>query len=230
MQSPAPPSPTLARLAGVATCVTVAVSGTLLVALEDHTYGAIGLILSLGFGGMFVVTELRFLWARGRSQTPAGVAAHGGPAEGFLASLMDPETTLPRFWLFWTHVTQEVQRAQRHGRVLTLCALEPEGFAAYLDQEFRGKVGRAVRGNLRTSDSATVDPSGRLLVLFSEIAGSEGEAAARRLVRTLNSLLFEQEEKPRRWRAAMVFYPQDGTSADDLWQRLHGLLVSRPAA
>jgi hypothetical protein len=54
--------------------------------------------------------------------------------------------------------------------------------------------------------------------------------AARRLVKTLNSLLFDEEEKPRRWRAAMVFYPQDGMSADDLLQRLHGLLVTRPAA
>ena len=143
---------------------------------------------------------------------------------------MDPETALPRFWLFLARLTEEIQRAQRHGRLLTLCALEPDGFAAYLDTAFRGEVGRAVRGHLRTTDSATVDHSGRLLVFFSEIAGSGGEVAARRLVKTLNSLLFDEEEKPRRWRAAMVFYPQDGMSADDLLQRLHGLLVTRPAA
>jgi GGDEF domain-containing protein len=143
---------------------------------------------------------------------------------------MDPETTLPRFWLFLARLTEEIQRAQRHGRLLTLCALEPDGFAAYLDTAFRGKVGRAVRGHLRTTDCATVDHSGGLLVLFSEIAGSGGEVAARRLVKTLNSLLFDEEEKPRRWRAAMVFHPQDGMSADGLLQRLHGLLVTRPAA
>lgn len=230
MQSPAAPSPTLARLAWAATLVAVVVSAALLVALEDHTYGAIGLVLSLGLAGMFVVMELRFVWALGRSQAPAVVVEGGGSAEGFLQSLLDPETALPRFWLFRARLTEEIQRAQRHGRVLIVCALEPEGFAAYLDPTFRGKVGRAVRGHLRTNDSATVDPSGRLLVLFTEIAGSDGEAAARRLVKTLNSLLFEKEEKPRRWRAAMVFYPQDGMSADDLLQRLHGLLVARPAA
>jgi len=141
---------------------------------------------------------------------------------------MDPETALPRFWLFLARLTEEIQRAQRHGRLLTLCALEPDGFAAYLDTAFRGGVGRAVRGHLRTTDCATVDHSGRLLVLFSEIAGSGGEAAARRLVKTLNSLLFE--EKPRRWRAAMVFYPQDGTNAEDLLQRVDSLLVRRRAA
>jgi GGDEF domain-containing protein len=143
---------------------------------------------------------------------------------------MDPETALPRFWLFLARLTEEIQRAQRHGRLLTLCALEPDGFAAYLDTAFRGKVGRAVRGHLRTTDCATVDHSGRLLVLFSEAAGSGGEAAARRLVKTLNSMLFDEEEKPRQWRAAMVFYPQDGVSADELLQRLHGLLVKQPAA
>ena len=143
---------------------------------------------------------------------------------------MDPETTLPRFWIFLARVTEEIQRAQRHKRMLTLCALEPEGFATYLDTEFRGKVGRAVRGHLRTADCATVDQAGRLLVLFSETAESDGETAARRLVKTLNSLLFDEEEKPRQWRAAMVFYPQDGMSADDLLRRLDGLLVKRPAA
>jgi len=230
MQSPAPPSPTLARLAWAATFVLVAVSGALLVALEDHTYGAIGLVLSVVLAGIFVVMELRFVWALGRSQAPAVVVERGGSAEGFLESLLDPETTLPRFWLFWARLTEEIQRAQRHGRALTLCALEPEGFAAYLDQAFRGKVGRAVRGHLRTTDSATVDHSGRLLVLFSETAGSGGEAAARRLVKTLNSMLFDEGEKPHRWRAAMVFYPEDGVSAEDLFQRLHGLLVKQPAA
>ena len=230
MQSPAPPSPTLARLAGVVTCVTVAVSGALLVALENHTYGGIGLVLSVGLAGIFVGLELRFVWALGRYQALASGGAFSGPAEGFLESLLDPETMLPRFWLFSARLTEEIQRSQRHARVLTLCALEPDGFAAYLDKEFRGKVGRAVRGHLRTTDSATVDHSGRLLVLFSEIAGSGGERAARRLVRTLNSMLFDEEEKPRQWRAAMVFYPEDGASADDLLKRLHGLLVKQPAA
>jgi len=227
MQSPEAPSPTPARLAWAATSIAVAVSGLLLVALEDHTYGAIGLILSLGLAGIFVVMELRFVSALGRLQAPAGASERDGPAEGFLELLLDPETTLPRFWLFSARLTEEIQRAQRHGRVLTLCALEPDDFAAYLDKTFRGKVGRAVRGHLRTSDSATVDRSGRLLVLFAETAGSGGEAAARRLVKTLNALLYEG--KPRRWRAAMVFYPQDGLNADDLLQRLHGLLVTRPA-
>jgi hypothetical protein len=228
MQSPVAPSPTLARLAWAATFVAVAVSGALLVALEDHTYGAIGLILSLGLAGIFVVMELRFVWALGRFQALASVGERDGPAERFLESLLDPETMLPRFWLFSARLTEEIQRAQRHGRALALCALEPDDLTIYLDETFRGKVGRAARGHLRTSDSATVDRSGRLLVFFAETAGSGGEAAARRLVKTLNSLLFE--EKPRRWRAAMVFYPQDGMSADDLLERLHGLLVRRPAA
>jgi len=228
MQSPAAPSPTLARLAGVVTCVAVAVSGALLVALEDHTYGGIGIVLSVGLAGIFVVMELRFVLALGRYQALASAGAFSGPAEGFLESLLDPETMLPRFWLFSARLTEEIRRAERHGRALALCALEPDDLTVYLDETFRRKAGRAVRGHLRASDSATVDRSGRLLVLFAETAGQDAEAAARRLVKTLNSLLFE--EKPRRWRAAMVFYPQDGMNTNDLLQRVDGLLVKQPAA
>jgi hypothetical protein len=228
MQSPGVPSPALARLAWLATFVALVVSGGLLVTLEDHTYGGIGLVVSLCLAGAFVVMELRFVYALGRSQVPAAVVEHGGAAEGFLESLLDPETALPRFWLFLARLTDEVQRARRHNRVLTLCALEPDGFAAFLDDAFRGKVGRAVRGYLRTSDCATVDPSGRLLVLFAETAGSGGELAAKRLVKRLNLALFEGKAHP--WRAAMVFYPQDGTSGEDLLQKLHELLAQRRAA
>ena len=123
MQSPVAPSPTPARLAWAATLVAVAVSAALLVVLEDQTYGAIGLILSLGLAGIFVAMELRFVWALGRYQVPAGVAEREGPAEGFLELLMDPETTLPRFWLFSARLTDEVQRAKRHGQALApVCA------------------------------------------------------------------------------------------------------------
>ena len=52
--------------------------------------------------------------------------------------------------------------------------------------------------------------------------------AARRLVTTINSLLFEDE--PRRWRAAMVFYPADGASAEELLKRADALLAQRYAA
>ena len=228
MQSLAAPSPTPARLACAATFVAVAVSGALLIALEDHAYGAIGLLLSLGLGGVFVVMEMRFVRALGRYQTLASAAGLTGPAEGFLELLLDPETMLPRFWLFSALLTEEIPRAQRHERSLAVCALEPDDLTIYLDETFRRKVGHAVRGHLRAGDSATVDRSGRLLVFFAETAGSHGEAAARRLVKTLNSLLFE--EKPRRWRAAMVFYPADGMNAEDLLQKVDGLLVRRPAA
>lgn len=228
MQSPVVPSPMLARLASGATLVALIVSVALLVALEDHTYATIGLILSLCLAGMFVILELRFAWALGRSEAPAAAVAHGGAAEGFLESLLDPETALPRFWLFLARLTDEVQRARRHNRVLTLCALEPDGFEAFLDDAFRGKTGRAVRGHLRTSDCATVDPSGRLLVLFAETAGSGGELAAKRLVKRLNSALFEGKAHP--WRGAMVFYPQDGASGEELLQKLHELLAQRRAA
>jgi GGDEF domain-containing protein len=135
---------------------------------------------------------------------------------------------LPRFWLFSARLTEEIQRAERHKRTLTLCALEPDDLTIYLDQTFRCKVGPAVHGHLRTADSATVDHSGRLLVLFAETSGPDGELAARRLVTTLNALLFENE--PRRWRAAIVFFPDDGANAEELLKRADTLLAKRYVA
>jgi GGDEF domain-containing protein len=221
MRKPFAPSPMLIGLTGVAAFCAVAVSGWLLGALEDHTYGAMGLMLSLGLAVIFGVMELRFAWALGQHQAPAGVGESGG--EQFLEALLDPETTLPRFWLFSVRLAEEIRRAGRYGRRLTLCALEPEEFTVYLDETFRGRVGRAARGYLRTSDFATMDRNGRLLVLFTETARPGAETAARRLVTTLNALLFEK--KPCRWRAGVVFYPEDGLNADDLLQRVDGQLA-----
>ena len=228
MRNPEAPSPILPRLTGVLTFVTAAVSAILLVAVDNRTYGAIGLALFAGLAGVFFILELRFARDLGRYQALTSVSGLVGPAEQFLGSLMDPDTMLPRFWLFSARMTEEIQRAERHKRTLALCALEPDDLTIYLDQTYRRKVGRAVLGHLRASDSATVDRSGRLLVLFAETSGPDGEVAARRLVTTINSLLFENE--PRRWRAAMVFYPEDGTNGDELLHRVDVLLAKRYAA
>jgi GGDEF domain-containing protein len=230
MQNPVAPSPILPRLTGVLTFVAAAVTAVLFVAVENRAYGATGLALFACLAGLFFILELRFARDLGRYQALTSVSGLVGPGEQFLGSLMDPETMLPRFWLFSARMTEEIQRAERHKRTLTLCALEPDDLTIYLDQTFRCKVGPAVHGHLRTADSATVDRSGRLLVLFAETAGQDAEAAARRLVKTLNSLLFDGEDKPRRWRAAMVFYPQDGMNTNDLLQRVDGLLANRTAA
>jgi hypothetical protein len=109
-----------------------------------------------------------------------------------------------------------------------VCLLEPDDFTIYLEKGFQAKVGSAVRGHLRGSDFATVEDTGRLLMLFTEITERMAEAAVRRLVTTLNSLVFE--EKPHRWRAALAHYPRDGTKADDPLEAAHRLLIRRPAA
>ena len=159
--------------AGVLAFVTAAVSVALLVVVDSHAYGAGGLALFACLAGLFFVLELRFARDLGRYQALASVSGLVGPAEQFLGSLMDPDTMLPRFWLFSARLTEEIQRAERHKRTLTLCVLEPDDLTIYLDQTFRQKVGPAVQGHLRGSDSATVDHSGRLLVLFAETSGPE---------------------------------------------------------
>jgi len=229
MQSSLVPSPTPPRLAAAAALLAVAASGWLLVALENHIYGVTGLVLSVFLAGLFVAMELRFVRALRWAQPLASPGDElRGPAESVLGALLDPETTLPRVWLFSTRLKEEIQRAERHGRVLVLCVLEPEDPAIRLDQAFRGRVGRALRGHLRTSDFATVSHSGRLLVLFPETVVPSAEVATRRLVTTLNSVL--NEGKPQRWRAALVWYPEDGRNADQLLESAQRLLAKRQVA
>jgi len=228
MQSPVVPSPALPRLAGAAALFAVAVSGWLLVALEDDAYGAAGLVLSLSLAGLFAVMELRVARALRWAHAQASLGGFRGPAESVLESLLDPETMLPRTWLFLVRLTEEVHRAERYGRVLALCVLEPEDPFVRLDQGFRAKAGRAVRGHLRGSDFATIGRSGKLLVLFPETVEPAAEGAAGRLVETLNSLLAEGE--PLRWRAALVWYPKDGRNADQLLDWAQHLLAQPSAA
>ncbi len=228
MRSPAVPSLTPLRLAGVAALLVAAVSGWMLAVVEDHLYGAVGLVVATFVGGRFLLMELRIArtlrWAQGR----AGLGGSHETADSLLDSLLDPETTLPRTWLFLVRLTEEVRRAERYSRALALCVLETEDPLVRLDESFRGRAGRAVRGHLRGSDYATVGHSGRLLVLLPETNEPAAEEAARRLVRTLNSLLTEGE--PLRWRAALVWYPEDGKDADQLLDWAQRLLAQPSAA
>ena len=228
MQSPVAPSSNLARLAGAAALFGVAASGWLLVALENRSLGAAGLMLSVLLASLFVVVELRSARSPRWTSMQATPAGFQGPAESVLASLMDPETTLPRVWLFLARLREEVHRAERYGRPLALCVLEPEDRLVRLDGEFRAKVGRAVQGHLRGSDFATIGQSGRLLVLLPEIAEPAAEKAARRLVAMLNSLL--AEGKPLPWRAALVWYPRHGKDAQQLLDSAERVLAQQPAA
>jgi GGDEF domain-containing protein len=218
----------MARLAGAAALLAIAVSGSLLAAFEDRVYGVSGLLLSVFVAGLFVVMELRFARALGRVHALADPGELRGPAESVLGSLLDPETTLPRVWLFRARLTEEIQRAERYRRSLLMCVLEPEDASVRLDGEFRGKVGRAVRGHLRGSDFATVGRSGRLLMLLPETVGPAAEGAVKRLVATLNSLI--TEGTPLHWRGALVWYPEDGSDADQLLDSAQRLLTERPVS
>lgn len=234
MRGPISRSRTLARLIGVTAIVAVAVSGLLLVTVEDRIYGGAGLMISIGLAGGFFVLELFHFRSLNWSQALATLRGlreprePREPAEAGLTLLLDPETTLSRTWLFSVRVTEEVERAHRYGRALALCLLEPEDRTLLLDEDFRSRVGRAVRGHLRSSDFATLDRGGRLLVLLPEATIPAVREAAGRLVTRLNSQLFEG--KPRRWRGAFAYYPKDGTNAERLLETVYSGLAQSPAA
>ena len=228
MRSPVGRSRALARLVGVTAIVAVVVSGLLLVTVGDHTYGGAGLILAIGLAGVFFILELLHFRSLGWSQALASLGGLREPARTGLDLLLDPETTLSRSWLFAVRVTEEIERAKRYGRALALCLLEPDDRTLLLDDQFRGRVGRAVRGHVRTSDFATLDRGGRLLVLLPETTMSAAQEAAKRLVTMLNSQLFEGE--PRRWRGAFAYYPKDGTNAERLLETVYSALAKSTAA
>lgn len=200
----------------------MAISGLLLVAFEEHAYGGVALILSIVLAGLFFILELLHARSLGWSQalaTLGGLREPREPVETGLTLLLDPETTLSRSWLFAVRVTEEVERAHRYGRALAVCLLEPDDRLLLLDEDFRGRVGRAVRGHLRSSDFATLDRGGRLLVLLPETTVPAARDAVRRLVARLNSRLFEGES--RRWRGAFAYYPKDGTNAERLLETVY---------
>ena len=228
MQNPVTPSSNLARLAGAAALFVVAVSGWLLLALENRSHGTAGLMLFVLLASLFIVMELRSARPLRGTYAQASPGGYQEPGEAALASLIDPETTLPRVWLFLARLREEVQRAERYGRRLTLCVLEPEDRLVCLDGEFRGKVGRAVQAHLRGSDFATIGHSGRLLVLLPEIVGPAAQKAAERLMAMLNSLMAEGKTLP--WRAAVVCYPRHGKDAQQLLDSAERVLAQRPAA
>ncbi len=227
MRSPAAPLRTLARLACVATGVAVAVSVWLLLTLEERAYGAAALIVSICFVALFLTLEMAHSRYLGWFQALAGLARLREPAETGLELLLDPETTLPRPWIFSVRMTEEIQRAMRNGQELALCLMEPDDRALLLEEGFRGRVGRAVGGGIRKGEFATVDSGGRLLILLPGTGGSEAEQAARRFAKALNSRLFEGE--PRRWNGAFAYYPSDGTTAGELLETAHTLLNQRAA-
>jgi hypothetical protein len=225
MRSPAAPLRTLARLACIATGVAVAVSVWLLLTLEERAYGIAALIVSICFAGLFLILELVYSRYLNWFQSLASLARLREPVETGLQLLLDPETTLPRSWVFSVRMTEEIQRAKRNGQELALCLLEPDDRALLLEEGFRGEVGRAIGGGVRRGEFATVDSSGRLLILLPGTAGAAVEEAARRFARALNSRLFEGE--PRRWKGAFAYYPRDGTTADELLETAHTLLNER---
>lgn len=227
MRSPTAPLCTLSRLACVATGVAVAVSVWLLVAREDRAYGSAALIVAICFAGVFLILEMVYSRYLSWFRALGSLAGLGEPVETGLELLLDPETTLPRSWVFSVRMTEEIQRAKRNGGALALCLLEPDDQVLLLDESFRGEVGRAVGGGVRSGEFATVDSSGRLLILLPGTAGGTVEEAARRFAKTLNSRLFEGE--PRRWRGAFAYYPNDGTTADELLEAAHTLLNERAA-
>jgi hypothetical protein len=65
-------------------------------------------------------------------------------------------------------------------------------------------------------------------MLLPETVGPAAEGAVKRLVATLNSLI--TEGTPLHWRGALVWYPEDGSDADQLLDSAQRLLTERPVS
>jgi hypothetical protein len=228
MRSPTAPLQTLAMVACAATGVAVAVSVWMLLTLEERAYGIAALIVSICLVALFLILEMARSRYLGWFEALAGLGRPRTPAETGLELLLDPETTLPRPWVFSVRMTEEIQRAMRNGQEVALCVLEPDDRTLLLEDGFRGRVGRAVGGgSVRKGEFATVDNGGRLLILLPGAGGAEAEGAARRFAKVLNSQLFEGQ--PRQWNGAFAYYPVDGTTAGELLETAQTLLKRRAA-
>lgn len=129
-------------------------------------------------------------------------------------------TGLYRWWVFRDRVAEEIARAERGGRSLSLLLLEPADLLDGPPDDVRAEAARQLRYVLRAGDFAAQLDGERFLVMLPETERHGATAAGRRLLAELR----EAGGASLRWRAAIVAYPEHGDTPDALVGRAQAIL------
>ena len=116
----------------------------------------------------------------------------------------------------WTvgreRLLEEIARADRFDQSFAVVVLEPRDLAKEQPSEIFGLAGRALRHALRIYDFAAQYDDARFVALLPGADREGARAAGRRLLAGLRSASMPQV----RWRGALVTYPEDGSSPNEL--------------
>ena len=129
-------------------------------------------------------------------------------------------TGLYRWWVGRQRLLEEIARADRFEQSFAVVVLEPADLAEEQPSEIIGLAGRALRRALRIYDFAAQYDDARFVALLPEANREGARAAGKRLLAELRAASMPQV----RWRGALVTYPEDGSSPNELLDRAFVIL------
>ena len=124
-------------------------------------------------------------------------------------------TGLYRWWVGRQRLLEEIARADRFDQSIAVVVLEPADLAEEQPSEIYGLAGRALRRALRIYDFAAQYDDARFVALLPGADREGARVAGRRLLADLRSASMP----PVHWRGALVTYPEDGATPNELLDR-----------
>ncbi len=131
-----------------------------------------------------------------------------------------PVTGLYRWWIGRQRLLEEIARADRFDQSFAVVVLEPADLVEEQPSEIFGLAGRALRRALRIYDFAAQYDDARFVALLPGADREGARAAGKRLLAELRAASMPQV----RWRGALVTYPEDGRSPNELIDRAFVIL------
>ena len=124
-------------------------------------------------------------------------------------------TGLYRWWVGRQRLLEEIARADRFDQSFAVVVLEPRDLAKEQPSEIFGLAGRALRRALRIYDFAAQYDDARFVALLPGANREGARTAGKRLLAEVRSASMPQV----RWRGALVTYPEDGATPNELLDR-----------
>ena len=124
-------------------------------------------------------------------------------------------TGLYQWWVGRQRLLEEIARADRFDQSFAVVVLEPADLTEEQSPEIYGLAGRALRRALRIYDFAAQYDDARFVALLPGADREGARAASKRLLAELRSASMPSV----RWRGALVTYPEDGSSPNELLDR-----------